>query len=45
MTREEMYKLLEQKHKETDWNDLQSIKEYNEYARMLRELVHTEENK
>lgn len=36
MTREEMYELLEKKHKQTDWNDLASIKEYNEYARRLR---------
>lgn len=42
MTREEMYKLLEKKHKETDWNNLQSIKAYNEYARMLRKLVEEE---
>lgn len=42
MTREEMYKLLEKKHKETDWNNLQSIKAYNEYARMLRKLVDEE---
>ena len=39
MTQEQMYKLLEKKHKETDWNNLQSIKAYNEYARMLRKQV------
>lgn len=39
MTRSEMYKLLEKKHKETDWSDLASIKRYNEYARMLRSLL------
>lgn len=39
MTREEMYKLLEKKHKETDWNNLQSIKAYNEYAKMLRHML------
>ena len=39
MTREEMYKLLEQKHKETDWNNLNSIREYNEYAKMVRDLL------
>lgn len=39
MTRDEMYRLLEKKHKETDWNNLQSIKAYNEYARMLRKLL------
>lgn len=35
MTREEVYKLLEIKHKQTDWDNMQSIKEYNEYARKL----------
>lgn len=39
MTREEMYKLLEQKHKETDWNNLNSIREYNKYAKMVRDLL------
>ncbi len=39
MTREEMYKLLEKKHAETDWNNLASIKAYNEYARMLRHML------
>ena len=36
MTRAEMYELLEKKHKQTNWNDLKSIREYNEYARELR---------
>lgn len=36
MTREEYYELLKAKHALTDWNDLQSIKAYNEYARELR---------
>lgn len=35
MTKKEMYELLEKKHKETDWSDMKSIKEYNEYARKL----------
>jgi len=43
MTREEMYDLLKQKHDQTDWNSLQSIKEYNRYARLLRQLVSEEE--
>ena len=38
LTAEEKYKLLQKKHEETDWNNLQSIKEYNEYARMLRKM-------
>ena len=42
MTLEEMYALLAEKHKQTDWNDLQSIKEYNEYARMLRKQLNEE---
>jgi len=36
MTREEYYELLKQKHEQTDWNNLESIKAYNEYARELR---------
>ena len=34
-----MYELLKKKQAETNWNDLQSIKAYNEYARMLRNLL------
>lgn len=33
MTSEEYYALLKIAHKRTDWNDLNSIKAYNEYAR------------
>lgn len=43
MTRAEYYKLLEKKHKETDWNNLTSVKEYNEYARQLRHLIDEDE--
>ena len=39
MSREEMYKLLEHKHKETNWNDRESIRAYNEYARTLRKML------
>ena len=39
MTREEYYALLKKKHEETDWNNLESIKRYNEYARMLRQML------
>ena len=39
MTRKEYYELLKEKHKNTDWNNLESIKEYNRYARMLREML------
>lgn len=39
MTREEMYRLLEKKHKETNWNDRDSVHAYNEYARMLRKML------
>ena len=35
MTRLEMLELLEKKHKETDWKNVQSIREYNKYAREL----------
>lgn len=36
MTRDEMYDLLRRKFEETDWKNLESIKRYNEYARMVR---------
>lgn len=39
MTREEYYEKLKKKHEETDWNNLESIKEYNRYAQMLRKLL------
>lgn len=39
MTYEEYMEALKKKHDETDWNDLESIKKYNEYARMLRSLM------
>lgn len=43
MTRAEYYKLLEKKHKETDWKNLNSIKAYNEYARQMRKLIDEDE--
>ena len=45
MSREEYYELLKKKHEQTDWNNLQSIKAYNEYARMLRSLIEFHEDK
>lgn len=39
MTKEEYYKLLKEKHEQTNWNNLKSVKRYNEYARMLRQLL------
>ena len=42
MTREQMYGLLKEKAAQTDWNNLQSIKAYNEYARMLRHMIEEE---
>ena len=43
--RDEYYQLLKEKHSQTNWNDLTSIKEYNEYVRQLRKLLHDEEDK
>ena len=43
MTRDEYYALLREKHKQTDWNDLNSSKEYNEYARQLRKELEQED--
>lgn len=42
MTREELYARLQEKAAQTDWNDLASIKEYNEYARIMREMLREE---
>ena len=39
MNQENLYEMLRKKHDETDWDDLESIKEYNEYARRLRNVV------
>lgn len=39
MTRDEMYKLLEQKYKETNWCNRESVHAYNEYARLLRSML------
>lgn len=42
MTREQYYELLKKRHEQTDWNDLESVKAYNEYARQLRKLLASE---
>lgn len=39
MTVEEMYKILKDLHEKTDWNNLESIKRYNQTARELRKMV------
>lgn len=39
MKREEYYKLLKEKYERTDWNNRESIKKYNEYARELRKMI------
>ncbi len=39
MTRKEYYELLKIKYAKTDWNDLASVKKYNEYARELRKQL------
>lgn len=44
MTRAEMYELLKQKQNETNWNSIDSVHAYNEYARFLREMVEEEED-
>lgn len=43
MTRDEYYALLKIAHDQTDWNDLNSIKAYNEYARELRKQINEED--
>lgn len=44
MTRQEYYAALAEKHKQMDWNDLASIKTYNEYAKMLRKQLDEEDD-
>lgn len=43
MTREEYYKALAERHKQVDWNSLESIRAYNEFARMLRKQLYEED--
>ena len=43
MSRAEYYELLKKKHEQTDWNDLNSVRAYNEYARMLRQMLREED--
>lgn len=40
MTKDEMYKLLEQKMRQTNWNDKESVHQYNEYARIIRHIYY-----
>ena len=44
MTRDEYYALLAEKHRQTNWNDRESVRAYNEYARMLRKQLEEEED-
>lgn len=39
MTTKEMYEELKQMKKETNWNDLESVRRYNRRARELRRMV------
>lgn len=43
MTQEEYYKLLQEKHQKTDWNDQEQVRQYNEYARRLRSPMEWED--
>lgn len=42
MTRQQMYNLLEKLYCETDWSNKESVKHYNEMARMYRKMVEEE---
>lgn len=42
MTVRELYDLLEEKKKATDWTDIASIEAYNEYAKELRSQLEYE---
>lgn len=43
MTHEEYYKTLAERYKLVDWNSLESIRAYNEFARMLRKQLDEED--
>ena len=45
MKREEYYKLLKEKYEQTDLDNRESIKKYNEYARELRKIIDEEGDK
>ena len=42
MTVKELYSLLEEKKKETDWTNFESIHAYNVYAEKLRSQIREE---
>lgn len=43
MTRAEYYALLKERYEQVDWNNRDSIRAYNEYARNLRHQIDEEE--
>ena len=43
MTQEEYYAVLKEKYDKTDWSNLEEIRKYNEYARLLRSLMEWED--
>lgn len=43
LNREDYYKLLHERHAKTNWNDLEQVKAYNEYARQLRKQLEWED--
>lgn len=45
MTRQQMYKELERLYASVDWSNKESVKRYNELARMYRQMVAEEEDK
>ena len=44
MTQAEYYAALAERHKQVDWASLESVRAYNEYARMLRKQLEEEED-
>lgn len=43
LNREDYYKLLHERHARTNWNDLEQVKAYNEYASQLRKQLEWED--
>lgn len=43
LSQDEYYRLLHERHAQTNWNDLERVKAYNEYARQLRSQLEWED--
>lgn len=44
MTRDEYYAALEERHKQVDWTNRESVRAYNEYVRELRSQMEADDD-